>query len=190
MRPVSWLTALLLGLAAPPGWAAPVAYDLQPAASTVAFEADFGGQKITGAIPLERADLVIDFDRLANCRIRVTLNAAGAGASFPFAADAMKGSTVLDTRTHPRMSFASTSVAPQGKGAVVKGNLTLRGVTRPVTLSAEIYRQTGTETGDRSRLTVRLTGRIKRSDFGATGFSDMVGDTVRIVITARIARHD
>jgi hypothetical protein len=37
---------------------------------------------------------------------------------------------------------------------------------------------------------VQLTGVVKGSDFGATGFADMVADQVRIVITARIIRHD
>ncbi len=182
--------ALIPALSALPATAAPVAYDLQPEASTVAFQADFGQQQITGDIPLTRADLVLDFDRLSNCRVNVVLDATGAGASFPFAAEALKGKTVLDVARHPRMTFESTSVKAAGDGATVKGNLTLRGVTRPVTLTAEIFRQKGTEAGDRSRLTVRLTGVVKRSDFGATGFADMVSDQVRIVITARIIRHD
>lgn len=183
------LTALFW-LAAMPLSAAPVAYDLQPDASNVAFETDFGAQKITGNIPLDSADLLIDFDRLANCRIDVTLNAAKAGASFPFAAGALKGASVLDTRDHPKMRFASTSVAAAGTGARVKGNLTIRGVTRPVTLNAQIWRQKGTEEGDHSRLTIRLTGKINRSDFGATGWANMVSDTVRITITARITRRE
>jgi polyisoprenoid-binding protein YceI len=88
------------------------------------------------------------------------------------------------------MRFTSTSVAARGDGASVKGNLTIRGVTRPVTLEARIWRQQGTETGDRSRLTIQLTGAVNRSDFGATGFADMVSDRVRITITARIIRRD
>lgn len=192
MRAPALCVALCLGLALAPAplQAVPLAYDLQRDASTVAFATDFGGQTITGDIPLDAADLVIDFDRLSNCKIAVRLNAARADASFPFAAQALKGPTVLDTAAHPQMTFVSTSVSPKGKGARVKGNLTIRGVTRPVTLEAQIWRQKGTESGDRSRLTVQLTGAVKRSDFGATGYSDMVSDVVRITITARIARAD
>lgn len=186
----SKLLAIAFALFTGPLLAAPVSYDLQPASSTVAFEADFGGQKITGTIPIEGADLVLDFDRLSNCTIAVQLDAANAGASFPFAAEALKGKTVLDTARHPRMSFTSISVSANGAtpadGATVKGNLTLRGVTRPVTLQASIFRQQGSADGDLTRLTVRLSGQINRSDFGATGFADMVSDRVLITITARI----
>ena len=180
----------VLGFAAllltPMATAATVNYTLDAAASTVAFEADFGPDIITGSIPLLIADLSLDFDQVRNCTVAVTLDVSGAKASFPFAAQALKGPKVLDAGTHPQMTFESTSVAPAGSAADVTGNLTIRGVTKPVTLRAEITRPKGSAAGDFSRLTVRLTGRVKRSDFGATGWADLVGDEVRILITARI----
>jgi polyisoprenoid-binding protein YceI len=166
--------------------AVPVAYILDRSASTVAFETDFGPDKITGTIPLNSADLTLDFDSVSNCSIDVELNVSAAQASFPFAAQALKGPKVLDAKMHPRMTFKSTAVTSSGDGASVAGNLTIRGVTRPVTLRAEIYRQAGSAAGDHSHLTVRLTGAVNRSDFGATGWADMVNDEVRIIITARI----
>jgi polyisoprenoid-binding protein YceI len=178
------LLALLAG--APSARAAPVAYVLDAAASSVAFETDFGPDLISGSIPLERADLRLDFDSAAKSSISVALDVTGAKASFPFAAQALKGPKVLDAQTYPRMSFESTAISRDSDGAKVKGNLTIRGVTRPVTLTAVITRPKGSAADDMSRLTVRLTGRVNRSDFGATGWADMVGDEVRIVITARI----
>lgn len=177
--------ALMLHLAQAAA-AAPVAYALDASASTVAFETDFGPDKITGSIPLSVADLRLDFDNVTNCTVSVELDVTGATASFPFAAQALKGPKVLDAATYPRMTFQSTSVARVGDAAEVSGNLTIRGVTRPVILKAEVFRPQGSAEGDFSRLTVRLTGRVNRSDFGATGWLDMVGDEVRIVITARI----
>jgi polyisoprenoid-binding protein YceI len=72
----------------------------------------------------------------------------------------------------------------------VEGNVTIRGVTQPMTLAAQIWRQKDSEPGDLSHLTVRLVGTVKRSAFGATGWSDMVGDEVRLDILARIARQE
>jgi polyisoprenoid-binding protein YceI len=170
--------------------AATVEYALDRDRSSVAFETSFGPDMITGTIPLNSADLSLDFAQVANCTINVDLDVSGAQASFPFAAQALKGPKVLDAKTHPRMTFASTSVKAEGDGAAVTGNLTIRGVTRPITLRAEIYRQTGSAVGDRNHLTVRLTGKVNRSEFGATGWSDMVSDEVRIIITARIDAKD
>lgn len=84
------------------------------------------------------------------------------------------------------MTFASTKVARAGDAAEVTGRLTIRGVTKTATFRARIFRPPGSAADDFSRLTVRLTGRVSRSDFGATGWADMVGDEVRIIITARI----
>jgi polyisoprenoid-binding protein YceI len=84
-------------------------------------------------------------------------------------------------------TFTSTSVEPTGENAAkITGNLTLNGVTRPVTLMAEFYgagsmpqRMGGGETVGFS-----ATGAIKRSDFGL-GFSvPMVSDKVTLKIAA------
>lgn len=176
---------LALGLASAPQ-AGTVAYRMDPANSTVAFETDFGPDKITGLIPLEKADLRLDFANVTNCSVQVALDVTGAQASFPFAAQALKGPKVLAAKDHPRMTFESTSVKGAGEAAEVTGNLTIRGVTKVVTLKAQLFRPKGSAASDLDHLTVKLSGKVNRSDFGATGWSDMVGDEVRILITARI----
>ncbi len=181
---------LLFALWAAAAQAAPVPYDLQADRSTVGFETDFGPDRITGAMPVKSAHLILDFDHVSNSVIDVSLDAAHADASFPFAAQAMKGPKVLDAAAFPEMVFRSTAISRDGDGAKVMGDLTIRGITRPVTLSARIFRQSGTEAGDLSLLTVLLKGTLVRSDYGATGWSDMVGDEVRLLITARIAKAD
>jgi polyisoprenoid-binding protein YceI len=180
----------VIAISCAPAFARPVAYTLDAANSIVGFETDFGPDKINGDMPVDAADLKLDFDTVANSQIDVRLGAAAASASFPFAAQALKGPKVLDTGNHPDIRFESTQVRATKDGAEVKGNLTIRGVTRPVTLAAIVWRQKGTEAGDLSRLTLRLTGRVNRSDYGATGWADMVGDEVRIIITARISRTE
>ncbi len=186
---LQYLSALVFCLAGPVV-AAPATYVLEPATSTVGFETDFGKDRITGQMPITSADLTLDFDSIANCKVAVTLDASGAEASFPFAAQAMKGPKVLDTGNHPQIVFQSTSVKAAGDGAKVSGWLTIRGVRQPVVFDAQIWRQKGSKVGDLSHLSIRLTGTVLRSTYGATGWSDMVGDEVRLDILARIARVD
>ena len=184
------ILALCLTLLASPGTAAPAHYTLQPESSTVGFQTAFGVDTITGQMPITSADLTLDFADVAASTINVVLNAAGADASFPFAAQAMKGPKVLDSTGYPEILFKSTSVRRKGDGASVTGDMTIRGVTRPVTLDAAFYRQQGTEAGDLSHLSIRLTGLVHRGDFGASGWSDMVADEVRLDILARIDRTE
>ncbi|MGB3148352.1 MAG: YceI family protein [Paracoccaceae bacterium] len=166
--------------------AAPHPYVLEPDGSKIGFVTTFGADRITGDFPVTRADLALDFNQVSNCTIDVALDVGGARASFPFAAAALKGPKILNADAFPQMTFVSTSVVKEGDKARVIGQLTLRGVTRPVSLQAQILRQPGTAAGDLSHLVVHLTGQILRSDFGATGWADMVGDEVQIDIRARI----
>ena len=168
--------------------AKPQAYVLQPTASTVAFETDFGPDKITGRMPVTQADLKLDFQNLAASTVAVTLDVTGAEASFPFAAQAMKGPKVLDSQDFPTITFQSTAVSGSTNGAEVKGNMTIRGVTHAAVLHATLFRPHGSAPTDLSLLTIHLTGTVQRSDFGAVGWNDMVGDQVRLDIVAQIAR--
>lgn len=187
MPPFRRLIAVLgLWLAAVPAQASPVAYVLDPASSSVGFEVMSDMTSIRGAMPVRRAELSLDFDRVANSTIAVELAVDKARTTLPFAMGAMRDSSVLDVARHPSILFRSSRITAQGDAARVDGDLTIRGVTRPVTLKAMIFRQQGIPAGDRSRLTVQLTGEILRSDFGASGFAHLAGDLVKIDIRARI----
>jgi len=180
------LSLLLVAVWAISAQAAPQAYLLEPDRSVVAFSWHLGPDELQGQMPVLRADLNIDFARPANSQVNVTLDVARARAGFLFATQAMKGPKVLDARHYPQITFVSTGVRVDGDGALIDGDINIRGITRPITLRAQFYRQSGTEAGDLSRLSILLSGSVLRSDFGATGWPDMVGDEIGLRILARI----
>jgi polyisoprenoid-binding protein YceI len=181
-------TTLALWLAALTALAAPANYVLEKDRSDVGFETVFNRAPLRGHMPVTRADLVIDFANLDASTVRVSIDAAHATTPLPFATEAMRGASILDTRHFPTISFQSTGVRGKGADAEVDGMLTIRGVTRPVTLLATLYRQAGTEAGERDRLSILLTGTILRSEYGASGWADLVADKVTLKIIARIRR--
>jgi polyisoprenoid-binding protein YceI len=188
MKILAALTIALAGFTAATLHAAPRTYVLEADQSEVNFAWDFGADEIKGKMPVASANLVIDFEQLGQSQVDVAVNVAGAEAGFPFATDAMKGPRVLDAANFPLISFVSTGVQNTGNGtATITGNITVRGETRPMQFAAEIYRQRGTEANDLSHLVILLTGALNRSDFGATGWSDLAGDEVRLRILASIA---
>ncbi|HEK19445.1 MULTISPECIES: YceI family protein [unclassified Mucilaginibacter] len=79
----------------------------------------------------------------------------------------LKSAEFFDSEKFPTLSFTSTSVKPNGTNKYkVTGNLTLHGVTKPVTLDVA-YR--GTITNPMTKAPdagFKITGTIKRSDFG------------------------
>jgi len=172
--------------------AAPVPYKLEPSKSTVGFVYELNATPTKGQMPVRSANIAIDFENLSRSSVDVTVNAARAKAGLIFATQALKAPSVLNTSAHPTIRFVSKRIRLNGgsinDGAKIDGNLTIRGVTRPVTLNAALFRQRGSQSGDLSRLSFRLTGAVNRSDFGASGYPDLVKDTIKLDIVARIRR--
>ncbi len=183
--PVALAFVVLHGLAQPLA-ARPQTYVLDPAGSEVAFEIGVGKNPLRGVMPVSRADLTLDFDHAAASRVDVTLDVTGARMALPFATEAVKGAQVLDAARFREIRFQSLRLNANGQTAAVDGNLTIRGITRPITLAAQIFRPKGSVEGDRSALIVHLKGTVSRSAFGASGYGDLVGDPVAIDIRARI----
>jgi polyisoprenoid-binding protein YceI len=179
--------AAILCLLATPLSAAPRIYQLDTSASYVGFDLDFGANHISGKMPVARADLTLDFDKVAASKFHVSLDVTRATAVLPFAAEALRSPQVLDAKSFRQIEFQSHKVRRLSPTtAEVSGLVTLRGITRPLVLQTEIYLQKGSVKGVYSHLSVHLTGAVNRSDFGAVGYADLVGDQVRLDIRARI----
>jgi polyisoprenoid-binding protein YceI len=97
----------------------------------------------------------------------------------------LKSPQWLDAEKFPEILFKGKQVERTGDGsAKVTGDLTLHGVTRPVTLDVK-FNGAGTNPLDK-KYTVgfEVSGTIKRSDFGVNSYVPLIGDDVRIIISA------
>ncbi len=183
---LSFLVSIFMAAAA---LAAPLTYALDTEASRVGFTVSFGPDVINGEMPVQSSEIMLDFDRPSQSRVSVVLDVTGARANFPFATQALRGPKVLNADAFGTISYASTGIEPI-PGAVSKalmsGAITIRGVTRPLTLDVELFRPAGRPEGERERLIVKMSGEISRAAFGATGWSDLVGDTVGLDMMLQI----
>lgn len=178
----------LLALLAHAAGAAPADYRLDTARSEVRFTYNLDGSIMTGRMPIHAVELTLDLENLPASRVRVTLDAAGTRAGFFMATDAIRGPRMLDTQNHPFIRFRSTGLSGNLQNLTIRGALTVRGITRTVTLDGGLYRQQGTAPTDRDRLIILLTGEISRSAFGVTGYAGLVSDRIGLRVVARIAR--
>lgn len=191
-RLIAAVTALAL-LCLPVSAAAdPTPYRLQADRSEVGFVFNLSGADNRGTMPVRSANIVIDFDSFGNSSADVTVDVSRARTGLIFATEALKAGSVLNARAHPTIRFQSTAIRPNdprnlSAGGKIDGNLTIRGVTRPVTLDAALFRQQGSAEGNLSQLSFRISGTVRRSDFGATGYSDIVADQIRLDIAARVS---
>ncbi len=171
--------------------AAPTRYALDSGNSHVEFKFKLNGTPQTGSMPIEQAKITIDPQHLPASQVDVTLNVARARTGLIFITQAMTGSDVLDAAQFPTIRFVSRRVilgaaGRISEGAQITGDLTLHGVTKPIVLQAALYRPRGTPADDLSQLDVVLKGGLNRTDFGASGFPDLVGNKVTLDIRARI----
>lgn len=99
----------------------------------------------------------------------------------------LRSSDFFDAETNPTMTYQTTSLHREGDEIVVEGNLTIKDVTRPVTLNVE-YNGVGGDPWGGTRLGLSAKGQINRNDFGISfnmpldGGGVMVGERVQLII--------
>jgi polyisoprenoid-binding protein YceI len=84
----------------------------------------------------------------------------------------MLGPDWFDNANHPMLSFTSTELHAHGDHLHAAGELTIRGVTKPVDISGAVYGPTAVANHDGSssdRLGLDLAAQINRKDFGVSG---------------------
>jgi polyisoprenoid-binding protein YceI len=95
----------------------------------------------------------------------------------------IQGDDFLDTATYPTATFKSTRVVfEDGKPTSIQGNLTLKGVTKPVTLTVTSFQAMPHPMLKKDAIGANATTTVKRSDFNAGKYAPHVGDEVKIDI--------
>lgn len=114
---------------------------------------------------------VLNFDRenLANASVEATIHTNEMSSTGVVDRDNhLRSGDFLDVENYPTITFKSTKVEVTGENtAKVTGDLTIRDVTRPVTINAEFLGQSPSPFGD-TRAGFTGTAKINREDFGLT----------------------
>lgn len=133
--------------------------------------------EMTGSLTLDPANP-------AAAKVVIDIPMSGSTTTSPGFTKHTASKDLLDVEKFPTAKFVSTSVVVDGQTAKINGDLTLKGVTKPVTLDAKL---TGAGTNPMSKahtVGFEATAKIKRSDFGLGYALPVVGDDVDLKITA------
>lgn len=106
----------------------------------------------------------------------------------------LRSSDFFGAETHPAMTFTSTQVRPSDDGFVLAGELTVKGVTRPIELAAEFL---GVETDAQGALRAGFEAEttLNRSDFGVDtnvpldGGRLLLGEQVGVTLSVQAVRQ-
>lgn len=97
----------------------------------------------------------------------------------------------LDAKRSPRIVFVTTGVTPasDGDAGKVTGDLTLHGVTRPVTLEVTFNGYGPGLLGAGTRMGFSGVGHIRRTDFGVDAVRSFAGDDVDLIFDVEFVRQ-
>jgi polyisoprenoid-binding protein YceI len=137
-------------------------------------------------------DAALTYDPKAPESAKVTATVAAASLDTGVTSyDTNFADHFLDAGKAPQITFASTAIKlGQGNHGTMTGDLTLRGVTRPVTFDVTFYGTGGGLNPLEKRAGFGAHAVIRRSEFGSTYLLDppIVGDDIELIIEAEFIR--
>jgi len=128
--------------------------------------------------------LVLDPKNPAQAKVDVTFPVNSIATGVPKFNDHLMSADFFDAAKFPTATFKSKSVAVDGTGADIVGDLTIKGVTKEVTLDASLVGVGPNPMSKKETVGFSAITTIKRSDFGLGYGVPMVGDAVELKIVA------
>lgn len=162
------------------------AYDLDTGHGKITWSVDhMGFSTYYGQFVDVQAQLTLDPANPANSSLTATIPLTEVDSNSDGLDRHLQTADFFDTANHPTATFVSRSItldADDANEATVVGDLTLRGVTRPVTMEVE-FNQAGPSMGNTYKAGFDGEATIKRSEFGITyGVPMGLGDDVKLHI--------
>jgi polyisoprenoid-binding protein YceI len=147
---------------------------------------EFAG--INGTLELDEADYT-------KSKVQASIEAASINTREPQRDTHLKSGDFLDVEKFPALTFTSTKISKKGKEEYsVAGDLTIRGVTRPVTFDVTEVTGPAKDPWGNTRIGLEATTKINRKDFGLVWNASLetggvlVGDEVHITVDAEFVK--
>jgi len=127
---------------------------------------------------------------LTDSRVDVSVDLSSINTGTSARDDDLRSANFFEVEQYPTMTFSSSNVIEKAPGElVVQGDLTIKGVTKPLELAVELLGE-GADPWGGTRIGVEATGLLSRKEFGIDfnipleGDKVMIGDKISIVINA------
>ena len=148
----------------------------------------------TGRGQFEKFDVDASVDEQGvPTHIAATIDAASLNTGTEARDQHLRSADFFDVESHPTITFESTEIERRGDKYVIAGNLTIRGVTKPVTFDAEVT-DFITDPWGNKRAAAEASGKINRTDWDLTwnqvleAGSLLVGEDVRFTLAVQLVQ--
>jgi polyisoprenoid-binding protein YceI len=177
-----------------PAAAEPARYVVDPANSSIGFSANHIGYKdVLGLFLEERGSFTYDETTRELSDLVFEVEAASVYTDNPARDRHLRSGDFLDAENHPLIRFVMTEAVPESETTgVIKGDLTVRGVTQPVEVAVTLNRIAPYPWGDNYVLGASAETVIKRSAFGSSYALEggLVGDEISLTFEIEAIRQD
>lgn len=179
------LAAAALALATTVAFAAPLTYKIDANhTDVIASWSHFGFSNPIAHFGKVDGFITYDPAKVGESKVEVTIPLSGLNSHVSSFDEHLRSDDFFDAANHPDITFKSTSVKSAGKDKLaVTGDLTIKGITKSVTLDVTINKLGVQPMAKREAAGFEATTTIKRSDFGVGKYAPNVSDEVKISIT-------
>jgi polyisoprenoid-binding protein YceI len=159
-------------------------YDFDKAHTSILYFVEHMGlSEMQGEFRAFDGELLIDNADISKSSVNVSIDAASIDMDVDKLNEHLKTKDFFDAANQPKLTFKSSKVEAKGdNGLTVTGDLTLLGVTKPVTLDVTMKKVAAHPFAKRPAIGFHAEGTIKRSDFGMNYGIPNIGDVVKIRI--------
>lgn len=189
-RCLARLAAVLALAATQAAGAQPITYALDPAHTRVHWEVrHFGTSTQRGRFDTIEGHITLDRASGAG-EVSISIAIGSVSSGVPALDGMLRGASFLAADAHPAAYFVSRRLRFDGERlAELRGEFTLRGVSRPLSLHASGFACRHDERLQREVCGGDFEATIRRSDFGSTFGLPFVGDDVRLMISVEAIRQ-
>ena len=161
-------------------------YQVDPAHTQVTWTVNhMGFSMLQGQFGASEGSITIDPAKPAATKVDVTFPVDQLSVTSGQFANHLKSKDFFDATAHPTARFVSTASPPRGANrASMTGNLTIKGITKPVTLDVTFVGAGTNPMSKKLNFGFMGTGTVKRSDFGLGFAAPVVSDEVKLTINA------
>lgn len=185
MKKIAFAAVATASLYAPLSQAELKTYEIDPTHTSVAVSWDhFGFSNPMAFIPDATGEIKFDSANPEKSTVNVTLPISGINTFVPKLTEEFKGAEYFDAAKYPTATFRSTKVTAKGDNKFeIVGDLTLKGITKPVTLEATLNKQGEQPMLKKPAVGFNATGVLKRSEFKIDKYVPNVSDEIKLTIT-------
>jgi len=149
---------------------------------------------VSGFFKSFEGELTTENEDFTGAEIDFSLDVNSIDTTQPQRDEHLKSAEFFDAATYPKITFKSTSFTADGDDYKLVGDLTIKDVTKPVTLAVEYGGNAGDFYGN-TKAGFEVTGKINRKEFGLTwdgvteAGSIVVGEDIKLSMNIQFAKQ-